>query len=304
MAEGGVSTCPQVFVVDSQAGYVSVPVSRRKPRWARVGQKSLLLLVGLALLGLVVEGCFIYSLYKKTQEFSPCKSHPLCQDLSGRQVSVGVQYLLVRHCVSHCHTARCLLEFSAQMPFFLFQGDTMSQMRTKESNEIPTVRPHLDQLQQRPFAQLIGSNTPKGENNVVLWLNTAGETVTNNMVYENGRLIVEKDGYYYLYSKVTLNSSEECVLIQHKVMKGTKAYGNKIELMKSKSIRCGTRTTKSSSAKASDREDRWNSFLAGIFHLRSGDTIFVELENIDKIHPGNTENLMGAFMIFPGDMLK
>ncbi|XP_074485235.1 tumor necrosis factor ligand superfamily member 14-like [Sebastes fasciatus] len=268
MAEGGVSTCPQVFVVDSQAGYVSVPVSRKKPRWARVGQKSLLLLVGLALLGLVVEGCFIYSLYKKTQEFSPCKSHPLCQDLSGQQ------------------------------------GDTMSQMRTKESNEIPTVRPHLDQLQQRPFAQLIGSNTPKGENNVVLWLNTAGETVINNMVYENGRLIVEKDGYYYLYSKVTLNASEECVLIQHKVMKGTKAYGNKIELMKSKSIRCGTTTTKSSSAKASDREDRWNSFLAGIFHLRNGDTIFVELENIDKIHPGNTENLMGAFMIFPGDMLK
>ena len=66
MAEGGVGTCPQVFVVDSQANYVSVP-GRKKSRWATAGQKSLLLLVGLALSGLVIEGCFIYRLYKRTE---------------------------------------------------------------------------------------------------------------------------------------------------------------------------------------------------------------------------------------------
>lgn len=66
MAEGGMGTCPQVFVVDSQANYVSVP-GGKKSRWARAGQKSLLLLVGLALSGLVVEGCFIYRLHKRTE---------------------------------------------------------------------------------------------------------------------------------------------------------------------------------------------------------------------------------------------
>lgn len=66
MAEGGVGTSPQVFVVDRQATYVSVP-SEKKTRWAKVSQKFLLLLVGLAVLGLVVEGYFIHNLYKKTE---------------------------------------------------------------------------------------------------------------------------------------------------------------------------------------------------------------------------------------------
>lgn len=56
------------------------------------------------------------------------------------------------------------------------------------------------------------------------------------MGYNNGRLLVEKDGHYYLYCKVTLNAAEECSLIQHKVMKVTKAYDNAIELMKSKRL--------------------------------------------------------------------
>ncbi|XP_034752303.1 tumor necrosis factor ligand superfamily member 10-like isoform X1 [Etheostoma cragini] len=300
MAEGSVGTCPQVFVVDSQANYVTVH-SGKKPRWARVGQRFLFLMVGLALFGLVVEGCFIYSLYKKTQEFSLCKSHPLCHNMSnsqtsGQQVSVGVQFTYLWPLCRHCRAAVCVGVFS----FFLFQGGTMSQVGPKESNEIPTVRPHLEQVQQRPFAQLIGSNNPIGANNVVQWEHKVGETITYNMGYENGQLLVEKDGYYYLYSKVTLNAVEECLLIEHMVMKNTSAYDKSIELMHSKSLRC--RTPKPSTAKASQGDDLWNSFLAGIFHLRSGDKIFVMLKNIHKLLPGPAENLMGAFMIFPGNM--
>ncbi|XP_028460923.1 tumor necrosis factor ligand superfamily member 14 isoform X2 [Perca flavescens] len=215
-------------------------------------------MVGLALFGLVVEGCLIYSLYKKTQNMSNSQT-------SGQQ-----------------------------------GGTIMTRVGSKESNEIPTVRPHLEQVQQRPFAQLIGSNNPKGLDNVVQWEHKNGETITYNMGYENGRLLVEKDGYYYLYSKVKLDVIEECFLIQHKVMKDTTAYDESIELMQSKSFRC--RTQKPLTAKASGGEDLWNSFLAGIFHLRSGDKIFVTLNNIDKIRTGPAENLMGAFMIFPGNM--
>ncbi|XP_034393645.1 tumor necrosis factor ligand superfamily member 14-like [Cyclopterus lumpus] len=267
MAEGGVGACPQVFVVDTQASYISVP-SGKGSRWARVGQKLLLLLVGLTLLGLLVEGFFLYRLYKKTEELSLCKNHPLCQNLS------------------HPQTSRQ-------------QGGTiLSQVGHKESNDIPTVPPRLDEDQQKPFAQLIGSNTPMGENNLVLWENIDGETVTHHMGYDKGQLLVEKEGYYYLYSKVTLNAEKPCLLIQHKVMKNTSAYDSSIELMRSKSSRCQT------SAKASGNGDLWSSFLAGIFHLQSGDKIFVTLENIDNIRPGPTDNLMGAFMIFQGEILQ
>ncbi|XP_068582997.1 tumor necrosis factor ligand superfamily member 14-like [Cebidichthys violaceus] len=268
MAEGGVATCPQVFVVDRQASYISQP-SGKASRWPRVSQKFLLLLLGLTLLGLVVEACFIYGLYKKTEEFNLCK-HPLCQNLSHPQTS-GQQ-----------------------------GGTIMRQVGPKESNEIPTVPPHLDQVQQKPFAQLIGANDPKGENDMVLWVYE--DASSHGMGYDGkGRLLVEKEGYYYLYSKLTINAAEDCSVIQHKVMKKTSAYDLPILLLRSKRNRC---QTKSHSAKASGGEDLWNSFLAGIFHLQSDDKIYVILENNTKIRPGPTDNLMGAFMIFPGKILQ
>lgn len=78
-----------------------------------------------------------------------------------------------------------------------------------------------------------GSNSPVGPNKVVQWMHKGGETITYQMGYNNGSLLVEKDGHYYLYSKLTLNAADECSLMQHRVMKVTKAYGHAIELMKS-----------------------------------------------------------------------
>lgn len=85
-----------------------------------------------------------------------------------------------------------------------------------------------------PHLFTVGSNDPIGENNVVQWEHKVGETVTHLMGYSRGRLVVQQEGLYYLYSKVTLNAAEECSLVQHKVMKSTKAYDQAIELMKSK----------------------------------------------------------------------
>lgn len=78
-----------------------------------------------------------------------------------------------------------------------------------------------------------GSDNPMGTNDVVQWAKE-GEAVTQDMKYEKGRLTVEKEGYYYIYSKVIMNAVEECSLSQHKVMKETKAYDKPIELMQSK----------------------------------------------------------------------
>lgn len=81
-----------------------------------------------------------------------------------------------------------------------------------------------------------GSDHPFGDKNVVQWIHEGGEAIIRNMSYNKGRLMVEKEGFYYLYSKVQLNTAEECLLIQHRVMKDTKAYGESIELMKSKRL--------------------------------------------------------------------
>ncbi|XP_030595818.1 LOW QUALITY PROTEIN: tumor necrosis factor ligand superfamily member 14-like [Archocentrus centrarchus] len=255
MSEGGVGTCPQVFVVDSQASYINMP-TERKPRWTSQLQKFLLLLVGLAMLGIIVEGFLIYNLYQKTKEFPLSSPQHLYQNLSNPKAQSQVGY----------------------------RGD---------SNEIPSVQ---TQTQQRAFAHLLGPSNSIGEGDVVQWVEE-GDAVTQNMKYDKGRLIVEREGYYYLYSKVQMNAGEECVLIQHKVMKKTKAYDHPLELMQSKSHRCST--SRPIRLTSSEPEDLWNSYLAGIFQLHVGDEIYVTLKNIQKIRPGPSENFMGAFMVSP-----
>ncbi|XP_063331501.1 tumor necrosis factor ligand superfamily member 14-like [Pelmatolapia mariae] len=248
MSEGGVGACPQVFVVDSQASYIKMP-PERKPRWGSQLQKFLLLLVGLAMLGIIVEGFLIYKLYQRTEEFS------------------------------------------------LFNLGLKNQSNPKPESLVGQLRDEkISGDERRPFAHLLGSNSPGGENDVVQWAKE-GEAVTQDMKYEKGRLTVEKEGYYYIYSKVIMNAVEECSLSQHKVMKETKAYDKPIELMQSKSIHCST--SKPHSKLPETSEDLWNSYLAGIFPLQVGDEIYVTLRNITKIHGGSTLNFMGAFMVSP-----
>ncbi|CAL8271424.1 tumor necrosis factor ligand superfamily member 14 isoform X2 [Gadus morhua] len=66
MSLGGPDTLPQLFVVDSQAPYAHLPTTRRRRKPSTI--QTLLLLLGvLALSGVLVEGVFIYYLYRKTQ---------------------------------------------------------------------------------------------------------------------------------------------------------------------------------------------------------------------------------------------
>ncbi|XP_057698621.1 tumor necrosis factor ligand superfamily member 14-like [Corythoichthys intestinalis] len=262
MAEGSVASQPQIFVVDSPASFLPLHRPVKKTQWIPTGHKFLLLLVALAMLGLVVEGCFVYKLYRKTEAFSICVSDPLCRNTSNYKSSAREA------------------------------GSTKGS-----SNE---VHPIQTLLGPKPFAHLMCRSNPVGEKNVVQWIDKDGDAITHQMSYNNGRLFVEKDGFYYLYSKVQINAAEVCSLIQHKVMKDTKAYDQSIELMKSKRSRCWT--PKPSGVKSSEGEDIWDSYLAGIFHLQYGDQIFVTLDSIEKLRPGPTENFMGAFMIAPGSV--
>ncbi len=63
MAEGG---CPSVYVVDSYATRPTVPprLSKGQQRGG-VAQTLLFLLVSVALCGMAIEACLIYSLYQR-----------------------------------------------------------------------------------------------------------------------------------------------------------------------------------------------------------------------------------------------
>ncbi|XP_035992527.1 tumor necrosis factor ligand superfamily member 14 isoform X1 [Fundulus heteroclitus] len=257
MAEGGTAPPPQVFVVDTQASYISTPRDK-KSSWARAGQKILFLLLGLLVLGVLVEGYLIYILYQRTASFSHCGSNMPCRNLT--------------------HT----LGSENQ------DGRTSSQRQTKESNEIP---PHV--TKKRPFAHLLGSEHPVGDNNVVLW-NSLAQHDSVNIEYNNGRLIIKEEGHYYVYSRVELDVSKDTTPIFHKIMKTSSGYGKEIELLKATSSHCVHKNPANCAA-----EDIRSSFLAGIFHLQEDDKIFVTLSNVEKLHRSANGNSLGAFMIEP-----
>ncbi|MEQ2270675.1 hypothetical protein XENORESO_007994 [Xenotaenia resolanae] len=235
MSEGGAAPPPQVFVVDSQASYISMP-SGKKSTWARVGQKFLLFLLGLSMLLIFVEGYLIYILYQRTEALFRCGSNPLCHNLS--------------HPLTSEHQ----------------DGRVSSQIGAK------------------------GAENPVGDDDVVLW-NSLAQQDRKNIGYNNSRLIIKQEGFYYVYSKVQIDVSQETTPIFHRIMRNPSGYGKPIDLLSNWCQHKGPAN--------SGTEDIRNSFLAGIFHLQEKDQIFVTLSKIGKLCPGAIENSLGAFMIDP-----
>lgn len=117
------------------------------------------------------------------------------------------------------------------------------------------------------------------------------------MGYNNSRLIIQQEGFYYVYSKVEIDVSQETKPIFHKIMKSSNAYmWHNIELLNSKSVPSSNCCQHKGSLN-SDVEDIRSSFLAGIFHLQKGDQIFVTLSRIQKLSRGANRNCFGAFLI-------
>nr|XP_046189957.1 tumor necrosis factor ligand superfamily member 14-like isoform X2 [Oncorhynchus gorbuscha] len=230
MAEGHAGQYPQVFVVDSQASYTPLP-SRRHFRWGGIGPRALQLLVGLALVGIVMEAGFIVHLYNRTGAL------------------INVQSFIQR------------------------SGSAQGLTGSEETNEIlvkPTRWKFPPEIQQKPSAHLI-----------------------DQMDYKDGRLVAQRKGHYYVYSKV--HFVEDCFLFKHKVMRITEGYKNKpLVLMKANRFHCPSQDSR---PKKISHQNLLNSYLGGVFRLLPGDIIYVTVDNGTLLRLGAEDNFMGAFMI-------
>ncbi|XP_064857174.1 tumor necrosis factor ligand superfamily member 14-like isoform X2 [Oncorhynchus nerka] len=254
MAEGHAGQYPQVFVVDSQASYTPLP-NRRHFRWGGIGPRALQLLVGLALVGIVMEAGFIVHLYNRTGAL------------------INVQSFIQR------------------------SGSVQGLTGSEETNEIlvkPTGRKLPPEIQQKPSAHLIGSSRAVGEDSVVLWESDMGlSAFTDQMDYKDGRLVAQRNGHYYVYSKV--HFVEDCFLFKHKVMRITEGYRNKpLVLMKANRFHCPSQDSR---PKKISHQNLLNSYLGGVFRLLPGDIIYVTVDNGTLLRLGAEDNFMGAFMI-------
>ncbi|XP_031673816.1 tumor necrosis factor ligand superfamily member 14-like [Oncorhynchus kisutch] len=150
------------------------------------------------------------------------------------------------------------------------------------------------EIQRKPSAHLIGSSLLVGEDSVVKWESDKGlSAFTYQMDYKDGHLVAQRNGHYYVYSKV--HFVEDCFLFKHKVMRFTEGYKDKpLVMMKANRFHCPSQDSR---PKKISHQNLLNSYLGGVFHLLPGDIIYVNVDNGTLLRLGAEDNFMGAFMI-------
>uniref|UniRef100_A0A8C5ESG1 THD domain-containing protein n=1 Tax=Gouania willdenowi TaxID=441366 RepID=A0A8C5ESG1_GOUWI len=119
----------------------------------------------------------------------------------------------------------------------------------------------------------------------VMGWNVNGEPLLHEIDYENKRLVIQKEGYYFIYSKVFFTDSDT---FYHSVQKHTVRYAeHSISLLLSRNY-----------SPPSNKYYRQNSFLGGVFYLEKHDALFVNVTNTQKVVVYQAmENVFGAFML-------
>ncbi|KAG7505054.1 tumor necrosis factor ligand superfamily member 14-like [Solea senegalensis] len=147
----------------------------------------------------------------------------------------------------------------------------------------PTEWPNYNIPPSKPLAQLTDGQDVVYGPHIMKW-STIANPFLYEMDYNNGGLIVKKEGYYYVYSKVFFS---DCGSFHHSVELHTQKYSEKpIPLLQSRKI-----SPISSSARS-------NSYLGGVFHFDRDDALYVRVSNTTKIQRHKSyENIFGAFMI-------
>ncbi|KAI5628099.1 hypothetical protein C0J50_8337 [Silurus asotus] len=241
MADGH-AAYPSVFVVDGATHFPPPlppkPGQRRmQVRRNRLVQNTLLVLVCLTLLGVLMEGVFIYKLHKNN-------------DTSESKAAESPEAL---------------------------KGD---QPVTRRPKPPPIPRPS------KPLAHLAaGSKKPEKEG-ILEWI-VEGDPIIHELEYRDGTLIVQKEGYYYVYSKISY-SAEGNSFTQMVQKRSQRLPGSSMELLTYK------RYNPSPLQKGSVR----SSYVGGVFFMYTNDAVFVYVNNGSSVllHKP-ADNCFGMFML-------
>lgn len=124
------------------------------------------------------------------------------------------------------------------------------------------------------------------EPNIMRW--SENTPLLHEMSYNNGSLVIQKEGYYYVYSKV---SFKDTGVFYHSICRTTQLYtkGMAIPLLTSRKYSDKTSTTQKASS---------NSYLGGVFHLKVDDNVYVSVSDITKLLLHESyEHIFGAYML-------
>ncbi|KAI3359737.1 hypothetical protein L3Q82_014103 [Scortum barcoo] len=172
---------------------------------------------------------------------------------------------------------------AVQTLLFLLAASASSSKQTAGEDIVPPKKPSLVISPSKPVAHLTDGHGTANGDQVLAW-STVAEPLLYKMKYKDKSLIIQREGYYYVYSKVSFLDND---IFHHSVQVKTKLFaGKSIQLLMSR--------------KYSDKysKNRSNSYLGGVFHLNKDDALFVEVNNASKIlRHRDSENIFGAYMI-------
>ncbi|XP_062263166.1 tumor necrosis factor ligand superfamily member 14 [Platichthys flesus] len=210
---------------------------------------------------------------------------PIPSRLGQRQRRAGVAQTLLILLVS---VALCGMTIEACFIYRLYflqhaASASSSKLTGDEDVTSTTESPSYEILPSKPVAHLTGGSDVVHGHEIMAWSMIA-EPILYGMVYSDRSLIIQKEGFYYVYSKVFFMEEDK---FYHSVEKNTDKYpGKSITLQRSRKY-----TLKKS-------KGRSNSYLGGVFHLCKDDALFVKVSSTAKIQQNKSyENVFGAFMI-------
>ncbi|XP_026208273.1 tumor necrosis factor ligand superfamily member 14 [Anabas testudineus] len=193
---------------------------------------------------------------------------PIPPRLNERPRRAGVAQILLFLLVS---MALCGMAIEACFIYRLYQTESailassskiIGEDVTTPTNQLGDVHPS------KPVAHLTDGKDVVYEKELMTWSMNA-DPLLYEMSYKHGHLIIQKEGYYYVYSKVNFFDSQS---FHHSVNLKTKRYtGKSITLLQSRKY------------SGQSSQMRSNSFLGGVFHLYRDDEIFVKVSNTSKI---------------------
>lgn len=116
--------------------------------------------------------------------------------------------------------------------------------------------------------------------------NDDGQSLLYKLEYRDGKLIIQEEGYYYVYSKLTYGAEGH---FSQTVEKNTTRYlGGSIKLLEYR--RHNLNLTNTGSMRSS--------YLGGVFHLYKGDAVFVHVKKGSSVNLSNAaNNFFGMFML-------
>ncbi|XP_071773011.1 tumor necrosis factor ligand superfamily member 14 [Centroberyx gerrardi] len=214
------------------------------------------------------------------QAFPP----PLPPRLGRKRPRVGAAQTLLLLLVS---LALCGMVIEACFIYRLYNpepADSASSAKIISDKGASTRRPNPVILPSKPVAHLTDGQSVRHGPEIMSW-STDADPLLYKMEYKQGKIVIQKEGYYYVYSKVFFMEGSA---FSHSMHLETPRYlGGDIPLLQSRKY-----------SHKPGKEAQSNSYLGGVFHLHKDDSIFVKVKNTSQIVRLQAyENFFGAYMI-------